>query len=114
MSDPDHLHILWTNSDPVTAEKMVFMYAANALKEEWWQRVTVIIWGSTATLAARDVAVRSQIEQLRAEGVEFSACRACADQLGVTAELEQMGVEVIYWGEPLTQLLREGAVLLTV
>lgn len=114
MSDPEHLHILWTNADPVTAEKMVFMYAVNALKEEWWKRVTVVIWGSTATLAAKDAAVRSQIERLRADGVEFSACRACADELGVTAELEEMGVEVIYWGEPLTQLLRGCAPLLTV
>jgi hypothetical protein len=35
MSEEDHLHILWTNADPVTAEKMVFMYAANALKFAW-------------------------------------------------------------------------------
>jgi len=114
MSDPDHLHILWTSADPVTAEKMVFMYAVNALREAWWKRVTIIIWGSTATLAAKDGSIRSQIEQLRSEGVKFSACRACADQLGVTEELESLGVEVIYWGEPLTQLLWERAALLTV
>ena len=114
MSDPDHLHILWTNADPVTTEKMVFMYAANALKQGWWKRVTVVIWGSTASLAAKDAAIRCQIEGLCADGVEFSACRACADQLGVTAELEEMGIGVIYWGEPLTRLLREGAVVLTV
>ena len=114
MSDPDHLHLLWINADPVTAEKMVFMYAGNAIKQGWWQRVTIVIWGSTATLAASDDAVRSQIEQLRADGVEFSACRACAEELGVTARLEELGVEVIYWGEPLTRLLREGAPLLTV
>ena len=42
-----------------------------------------------------------------AGGVEFSACKACADELGVTATLQELGVEVIYWGEPLTRLLRE-------
>jgi hypothetical protein len=114
VSDPDHLYILWTNADPVTAEKMVFMYAGNALKLGWWSRVTVIIWGATALLTAQDAAVRSQIEELRDYGVEFSACKACADQLGVTAELEALGVEVIYWGEPLTQLLRKRAALLTI
>jgi hypothetical protein len=46
VGEEDHLHILWTNADPVTAEKMVFMYAANALKFAWWQRVTIIIWGA--------------------------------------------------------------------
>jgi hypothetical protein len=114
VNDPDHLHILWTNADPVTAEKMVFMYAGNALRRGWWKRVTVVIWGSTAELAAKDGAIGSQVEELRAGGVEFSACRACAEELGVTTELEAMGVEVIYWGEPLTNLLRDGATVLTI
>lgn len=114
MSDPDHLYILWTNADPVVAEKMVFMYAGNAARQGWWKQVTVIIWGSTASLAAGHEAVRSQIEELHKVGVEFSACKACADQLGVAEELEALGIEVIYWGEPLTRLLREQAILLTV
>ena len=114
MNDEDHLHILWTNADPVTAETMVFMYAGNAVKRGWWRRVTVIVWGATATLVAGDGAVRSQIAELREQGVEISACRACADELGVTAELEQLGIEVVYWGEPLTRLLCDRAPLLTV
>ena len=40
--------------------------------------------------------------------------RACAEELGVKQELEELGVEVIYWGEPLTTLLRDRAPLLTV
>ena len=81
MSDPDHLHILWTNADPVVAEKTVFMYSGNALKHGWWERMTVIIWGSTASLVARDDAIRAHFEELRDCGVHFSACRACAEQL---------------------------------
>jgi hypothetical protein len=114
MTDPDHVHILWTNADPLTAEKMVFMYAGNAMKRGWWKRVTVIIWGSTTALTARDAFTRSQVAELRQAGVEFSACRKCAEELGVIAELEDLGIEVIYWGEPLTQLLRERAALLTI
>jgi hypothetical protein len=114
VSDPDHLHILWTNADPVTAEKMVFMYAANALKLGWWKRVTIIIWGSTAALTAGDFSIRSRVTEMLASGVEFSACKACADELGVTDALEGLGIEVIYWGEPLTRLLRENSPLLSV
>jgi hypothetical protein len=47
-------------------------------------------------------------------GVEFSACKACADELGVTERLEALGIEVIYWGQPLTRVLREKSPLLTV
>ena len=114
MGEEDHLHILWTNADPVTAEKMVFMYAANALKFAWWQRVTIIIWGATARLTAEDAGLQSQVKELLDGGVEFSACKACADELGVTERLEALGIEVIYWGEPLTRVLREKSPLLTV
>jgi hypothetical protein len=93
---------------------MVFMYAGNALRRGWWKRVTVIIWGAPAALVAADEAVRSHIAALREEGVEFSACRACAEDLGVATQLEALGIEVIYWGEPLTHLLRGHGVLLPV
>jgi hypothetical protein len=33
-------------------------------------------------------------------------CKACADQLGVTDALKNLGIEVKYWGEPLTELLK--------
>lgn len=114
MVAPDHLHILWANADPVTTEKMVFMYAFNALKNGWWKRITIIVWGATTKLAAEDQTVRAEIRRLREGGVEFSACKSCADQLGGTEALEELGVEVIYWGEPLTRLLKERASLLTV
>jgi hypothetical protein len=114
VSEENHLYILWTNADPVTAEKMVFMYAANALKFAWWRRVTIIIWGATARLTAEDAGLQSQVKKLLDGGVEFSACKACADELGVTERLEALGIEVIYWGEPLTKVLREKAPLLTV
>jgi hypothetical protein len=114
MSSPEHLHILWTNADPVTAEKMVFMYAYNALKERWWKRVTVIIWGAPAKLVADNWQVQSQIRALLENGVQVSACKACADELGVTETLKGLGIEVIYWGESLTRLLKDREVLLSV
>ncbi len=44
----------------------------------------------------------------------MTACKACADQLGVTDSLEALGIEVIYWGAPLTKLLKENETLLTI
>lgn len=43
MENKEHLYILWTNSDPVTAEKMVFMYGLNGFKRGWWKEVTIIV-----------------------------------------------------------------------
>lgn len=114
MQNPTHLHILWTTGDPVTAEKMVFMYAINALLRGWWEQVTVIIWGAPAVLASQDAAVQSLVTKALETGVRVSACRSCADQLGVTDALERLNIDVTYWGEPLTELLKKQLPLLTV
>ena len=114
MNGKEHLYILWTNSDPVTAEKMVFMYALNSLKQGWWQEVTVVVWGSTATLVAENPEVQEKIKELLSSGVHVSACKACADQLGVRDKLLSVGIEVKYWGRPLTEIIKSGEPLLTI
>ncbi len=110
----DELFILWTNADEITFEKMVSMYARNSILKGWWNKVTVIIWGATAKLAAESELVKEHIKQLVHVGVKVSACKACAEQLGVSGALESLGVEVIYWGQPLTTLLKENKKILTV
>jgi len=114
MAEPEHLYILWTNGDPVTAEKMVFMYGLNSLKHGWWKKVTIIVWGATARLAGENEKIQENIKEMIAAGVVFSACKACADQLGVSEALEKVGIEVKYWGEPLTKVLKDGEKLLTI
>ncbi len=114
MENPDHLYILWTNADPITADKMVFMYGLNSLKKGWWENVTLIIWGATAKLSAENVEIQKKIKELLSAGVKISACKACADQLGVTEILKSLGIEVISWGQPLTDLIKSEKNLLTV
>jgi hypothetical protein len=114
MGEKDHLYILWTNGDPTTAEKMVFMYASNSMIRGWWNKVTLIIWGAPAKLSAEDAQIQAKIKEALEAGVHITACKACADQLGVTETLEKMNVEVKYWGEPLTNLLKSGETLLTI
>jgi len=114
MGEKDHLYILWTNGDPITAEKMVFMYGVNSLLKGWWSKVTLIIWGMPAKLSAENTQIQEKIRKAQDAGVHVTACKACADQLGVTEILEKMNVEVKYWGEPLTKILKSGEMLLTI
>jgi hypothetical protein len=114
MGGKNHLYILWTNGDPVTAEKMVFMYGVNSLRRGWWDKVTLILWGAPAKLSAENPAIQGKIKEALDVGVHVTACKACADQLGVTETLENMKVEVKYWGEPLTKLLKDDETLLTI
>jgi hypothetical protein len=114
VAEETHLYILWTNGDPITAEKMVFMYGINSRLRGWWDKVTLIIWGAPAKLSAENVQIREKIGEALDAGVHVTACKACADQLGVTEKLEKMKVEVKYWGEPLTKILKSGETLLNI
>jgi len=114
MEDNSHLYILWTTDNPVTAEKMVLMYGGNSMLKGWWDNVTIIIWGAADQLVTTDTVIQARIKELVDMGVHFTACKSCADTLDVTPQLKSLGVEVKYWGEPLTQILKSGATLLTI
>jgi hypothetical protein len=112
--DKNHLYVLWTNDNPITAEKMVFMYTINSLVYGWWQMVTLIIWGATAKLVSEDEKIQEKIKEALDAGVRITACKACADELGVTESLEKLQIEVKYWGQPLTEILKNNEQLLTI
>ena len=114
MSNKTHLYVLWTNDNPITAEKMVFMYSVNSLIHGWWEKVTLIIWGAPAKLVSEDAKMQEKVKEALDAGVQITACKACADQLGVTEILEKMNIEVKYWGVPLTDLLKKEETLLTI
>ena len=114
MNKKTHLYVLWTNGDPITAEKMVFMYAINSLIRGWWQKVTLIIWGAPAQLVSEDINIQKKVKEALDAGVHITACKACADQLGVTEALEKLKIEVKYWGAPLTEILASEERLLTI
>jgi hypothetical protein len=114
MTRKTHLYVLWTNGNPVTAEKMVFMYSINSLIQGWWEKVTLIIWGEPAKLVSEDITIQKKVKEALDAGVQVTACKACADQLGVTEILEKLQIEVKYWGLPLTELLKNNEQLLTI
>ena len=110
----NHLYVLWTNDNPVTAEKMVFMYTINSLKRGWWEKVTLILWGATTKLVSEDEGIQEKIKDALDAGVYITACKACADQLRVKETLENQGIEVISWGPILTELIKHNEPLLTI
>ena len=103
-----HLHIIWTNADPVTSANMVMMYAKNSLLNNWWDKVTVVLWGAPQKLIFEDDSVWAEMKIAEMAGVEFSACASCAANLNMTERLEAEGIEVIRWGEKLSLLMQNG------
>jgi len=114
MEKPDKLVMVWTSGDKEVAIKMVFMYTLNSKRKGWWQDVTLVVWGPSAKLLSEDKELQDYLAKIKAAGVELQACKACADMYGVSEELEKLGVDVIYMGQPLTSYLKEGISVLTV
>ncbi len=106
--------ILWVNDNPITADTMVFMYAINAKKQEWFQEVEIIIWGPTATLVATDAMIQDKIKQAQEAGVIVKACISCANKLGVTQQLKDLNLQVYGMGLELTNILKNKEHLLTI
>ena len=102
------LHILWTTDNKVTVSYMLFMYALNAKRKGWWEKVNVIIWGASASLVGNDPEVQEGVLELLRNDIQVEACKACADHLGVTDTLARLGINVRYMGEPLTRYLKSG------
>ena len=104
----DSLFIIWSSPDPEVADNLVFMYAHNSLKRNWWGRVRLIIWGPSARLVAEDESIRDKLDAMAADGMEIWACRACTDNYGLTETLEAAGINVFHVGQATTEMLKEG------
>ena len=44
---------------------------------------------------------------MKEAGVELFACKACADNYGVSDKLAGLGIDVKYMGMPLTEILKK-------
>ena len=110
---PDKLAVIWSSGDREVARKLVFMYAKNSKLQGWWDKVDLVVWGPSAQLLSVDKELQEELEDLKATGVDLLAWQACSDMYGVSAELESLGIKVVYMGTPLTDYLKTGCKVLT-
>ena len=109
----EQLLVIWSAADPDVARNMVFMYTKNSKLRSWWNQVHLVIWGPSAKLLATDENLQTEIQEVADAGVKLEACKACADNFGVSEKLSELGIEVIYMGAPLTERLKAGWTVLT-
>ena len=108
------LNILWTSGEKETFKHMVAMYSVNALRNEWWDEVNVLIWGASTKLAGSDEEVQKTIQKMIFGKVSVEACKACADIYEATEILEEIGVDVKYTGTTLTDYINSEDKLITI
>lgn len=106
MEDNNKLVVVWTSGDKEVAMKMVFMYTYNAKKYEWWDDITLLIWGPSSKLLSEDKELQDYVKEMKDIGVNLLACKGCSDLYDVSDELEQIGVTVKYTGKDLTDFIK--------
>ena len=111
ISNKDKLVVVWTSGDKEVAMKMVFMYTFNAKKYEWWDDITLLVWGPSAKLLTEDIELQDYVKTMIDSGIHVLACKGCADLYEVSDELEQIGVTVKYTGKDLTNFIKERHVI---
>lgn len=110
-SEKDKLVVVWTSGDKEVAEKMVFMYTYNAKKYEWWNDITLLVWGPSAKLLTEDKDLQQSVKAMLESGIHVLACKGCADMYGISAKLEELGLTVRYTGTDLTEFIKERHVI---
>lgn len=110
----EKLTVIWTSRDKEVALNMGFMYAKNSKLKGWWDTVDFVIWGPSDMLVIEDEDIQEEIKILQNIGVNVKACIACAMRYGVVKQLQDLGIEVIPMGQPLTDDLKGGGAVITV
>ncbi len=107
------LAVIWSSADREAALNTVLMYSRNSKLNGWWDNVRLVVWGPSAKLLSEDIKLQAAVKNAAGAGVELLACRACADEYGVSGALEELGIDVKYMGIPLTDMIKEGWTVLT-
>jgi hypothetical protein len=100
------LLIVWSSGEIEVAKKLVLLYGSVMLERKYWDEATIMIWGPSAKLLAENEELQKQFKVVRDSGVKFNACVVCTDDYGVSAQLQELGVELIHTGEMLTNALQ--------
>lgn len=113
INNENKLVVVWSSDDPMVAKRIALMYPHAALKNKWFDEVTLVIWGPSAKVISENIELQKKLSQMKEDGVEIKACIACSNEYGVTEILTNLGYEVIPMGVPLSEYLKKGYKVLT-
>ena len=100
------LLIIWSTEEIEVAKKMILLYSSVMLERGYWDEAIIMVWGPSARLLATNIELQSKVKEISETGVEFQACIVCADEYGVSKDLENLGIKMTHTGELLTQALQ--------
>ncbi len=84
------------------------MYAVNATKYQWLDDVKLILFGPSEDLLLRDEDLQELLREFHRYEKTAVACKFLADREGSDAGLKDLGLDVSYVGEMISNLIKEG------
>lgn len=102
------LFVILASGDKDVALEMALFYPYTLAKEKYMDEVKVILFGPSEKLVACDKNVQKRIKRLQKVGVAISACKYCSDRMGVSDELEKLGITVEYVSAKTAQMIKDG------
>lgn len=113
VAEQEKLVVIWSSADREVALKMAFLYTINSRLNGWWEDITFIVWGPSASLLAQDYELQEHIFRMKENDIKLEACKVCSDMYGVSEKLTDLGIEVKLMGTPLTDYLKNGRKIIT-
>ncbi|MGA1862842.1 hypothetical protein OWM07_08155 [Deferribacter thermophilus] len=101
--------LIWLASGEKEKVKPGIIYGTNAKKYGWVDDVKFVVFGEAEKLMLEDDELFSKIQ----DSVETVYCKFVAEEMNITKDLESKGAKVIYVGEYISNLLKEGYQVLT-
>lgn len=85
------------------------LWGVNAKRYGWVDEVRFVVFGDSETTLMNDEELFGMVQE--AGGSLF--CRHVAEQSGTVEQLERMGADLVYVGEPIADALKDGFNVLT-
>jgi hypothetical protein len=83
------------------------LYSTMAKAQGWMDEVKVVLLGPSEKLAATDPQVQDALKQAMANTSPV-ACKFIADQQGITQKLEELGLDIQFVGDIISNHIKEG------
>lgn len=103
----EKLAVILTSADHKVLE-MGLVYAKNVISHQWMTDTKVYIFGASEVTIATDPELRQHVKDILDLGTVPQACKWCSDKYRVSDLLAELGVEVEYIGEPVSEAIKAG------
>ena len=101
--------LIWLASGDRSKLMPGIAWGLNAQRRGWVDEVRLIVFGDSERTVMEDEELFTMVQAV--QGTQF--CRFVAEKENSVEQLEEMGADVAYVGEPIAEAIREGFIVLT-